>query len=168
MPEKGIFDLVDIWKLVVNKIPNAQLAICGITEEKEMVKKFLKEVSKCNLSNNIDFLGQQEYSILQNIVANSYLTVYPSYADSFSLVTLESLACGTPVVAYDIPAIRHNFGKCKSVFRCPTGDKKSMADIILHILTKIERKTLAIEAKEFAALYDWDKVVKAEKKHIYT
>jgi glycosyltransferase involved in cell wall biosynthesis len=163
IPEKGIFDLIEIWKLVVKKMPNAKLAVCGIAEETEIVKKFLKEVSKYNLSNNIEFLGQQDKAKLLNIVANSYLTVYPSYVDSFSLVTLESLACGTPVIAYDIPAIRHNFRKCKSVFRCPVGNKTSMADTILHVLTKMERKTLTIEAKKFATSYDWDKVVKAEK-----
>jgi glycosyltransferase involved in cell wall biosynthesis len=83
--------------------------------------------------------------------------------DSFSLVTLESLACGTPVVAYDIPAIRHNFSKCDAVFRCPMGDKACMADTIIHVLTNMERKTLSITAKKFASLYDWTNVVKAEK-----
>jgi glycosyltransferase involved in cell wall biosynthesis len=163
VPEKGIFDLIDIWKLVVKKMHNARLAVCGIVEEKEIVKKFLKEVSRYNLSHSIEFLGQQDEAKLLNIVANSYLTVYPSYADSFSLVTLESLACGTPVIAYNIPAIRHNFSKCDAVFRCPTDDKACMADTIIHVLTNIERKTLSITAKKFARLYDWTNVVKAEK-----
>ena len=163
LPEKGIFDLIEIWKRVVKKMPNAKLAVCGIVEETEIVKKFLKEVSKYNLSNSIEFLGQQDEAKLLNIVANSYLTVYPSYVDSFSLVTLESLACGTPVIAYNIPAIRHNFSKCDAVFRCPTGDKACMADTIIHVLANIERKTLSITAKKFASLYDWTNVVKAEK-----
>lgn len=163
IPEKGILDLIEIWKRVIKKMPNAKLAVCGISEETEIVEKFLKEVKEYNLSNNIEFLGQQDEAKLLKIVANSHLTVYPSYVDSFSLVTLEALACGTPVVAYDIPAIRYNFGKCRSVFRCPIGDKTTMADTILHVLTKLERKTLTIEAKKFAASYDWDKVVMAEK-----
>jgi glycosyltransferase involved in cell wall biosynthesis len=163
VPEKGIFDLIEIWKPVVRKMPDAKLAICGIIEEKEIVEKFLKEVSESNLSHNVEFLGQQEEAKLLNIVANSYLTVYPSYVDSFSLVALESLGCGTPVVAYDIPAIRHNFSKSKAVFRVPIGDKEGMANMILHVLTKMERKSLSIEAKKFATLYDWDNVVKAEK-----
>jgi glycosyltransferase involved in cell wall biosynthesis len=127
------------------------------------VKKFLKEVSKYNLRDNIEFLGQQDKAKLLNIVTNSYLTVYPSYVDSFSLVTLESLACGMPVVAYNISAIRHNFGKCKAVFRCLVGDKTSMADTILKVLTKMDRRTLTAEAKKFVTSYDWDNVVNAEK-----
>jgi glycosyltransferase involved in cell wall biosynthesis len=163
IPEKGIFDLIEIWKFVVNKIPNAKLAICGITERKETVKKLLEKVRNYHLSNNIEFLGQQNRTKLIEIVTKSYLTVYPSYGDAFSLVTLESLACGTPVIAYDIPAIRHNFSKCKSVFRCPVGNKTSIADTILHVLTAMERKTLTREAKKFSTSYDWNSVVKAEK-----
>jgi glycosyltransferase involved in cell wall biosynthesis len=114
VPEKGLFDLIEIWESVIKKLPNAKLAVCGIGENAEVIHKFLKNVADHNLKDNIDFLGQQE-SRLNDIVKHSYLTVYPSYADSFSLVTLESLACGTPVVAYDIPAIKYNFGRCKAV-----------------------------------------------------
>jgi len=163
VPEKGIFDLIEIWKRVARKIPNARLAVCGIIEEKEIAKEFLKEVRKQNLNNSIGFFGEQDEVNLFSIVANSYLTVYPSYVDSFSLVTLESLACGAPVIAYDIPAIRHNFSKCEAVFRCPTGDKACMADTIIHVLTNRERKPLSTSAKKFASLYDWANVVKAEK-----
>ncbi|MEM2146861.1 MAG: glycosyltransferase [Candidatus Jordarchaeaceae archaeon] len=163
VPEKGIYDLIEIWKQVTNEIPNAKLVVCGIVEQKEIVEKFLKEVNNCNLSENITFLGEQDVVKLRYIVASSYLTVYPSYLDSFSLVTLESLACGTPVIAYDIPAIRRNFGKCKAVFRCPTGDKACMAEKIVNVMRNIERKNLSLCAKKFASLYDWSNVVKAEK-----
>jgi glycosyltransferase involved in cell wall biosynthesis len=164
IPEKGLFDLIEIWESVVKELPNAKLAVCGIHENAAVIHKFLKNVADHNLKGNIDFLGQQEENRLLGIVKHSYLTVYPSYADSFSLVTLESLASGTPVVAYNIPAIRHNFGYCKAVFRCPTGDKKTMADAILCLLKrKKERNDLAFIARKFACPYNWTNVVKAEK-----
>jgi glycosyltransferase involved in cell wall biosynthesis len=163
IPEKGLSDLVEMWKLVVEKVPEAKLAVCGIVEEAEILEKFLVEISDQNLGGNIEFLGQQSSESLFNIVRGSCLTVNPSYVDSFSLTTLESLACGTPVVSYELPASRHNFGNCKAVFQCPVGNKTSMADKILYVLNKIDRKTLAMEAKKFAASYDWSKVIKAEK-----
>jgi glycosyltransferase involved in cell wall biosynthesis len=108
--EKGIFDLIDIWKEVIKKLPNAKLTVCGIEEKPEVLTEFLNEISNNNLNGNIEFLGQLDETKLFGLIANSYLTVYPSYVDSFSLVTLESLACGTPVIAYDLPAIKTNFG----------------------------------------------------------
>jgi glycosyltransferase involved in cell wall biosynthesis len=94
---------------------------------------------------------------------NSYLTINPSYVDAFSLVTLESLACGTPVVAYNLPASRHNFGKCKAVFRSPVGNKAKMAETIFRVLTQTNRQALTEEALKWAISYDWNNVVKAER-----
>jgi glycosyltransferase involved in cell wall biosynthesis len=162
IPEKGIFDLIEIWKMVVRIIPDAKLAICGITENNEMVRRFTKDVQKHNMSNNVKFLGQQAETELLDIITRSCLTIYPSYADSFSIVVLESLACGTPVVAYDIPAIKHIFGKCKAVFRCPIGNKADMANTILSSL-KSERDPLTIEARNFASSYDWNRVARTER-----
>jgi glycosyltransferase involved in cell wall biosynthesis len=164
LSEKGLFDLVEIWKQVIKEFPNAKLAVCGITEKAEVVKEFLKEVNNNNLNDNIKFLGQQHETKLFSIVKNSCLTVYPSYVDSFSLVTLESLACGTPVVAYDIPAIRTNFGKCEAVLRCPTKDKRRMAEkIILMLENENLRIMLSKKAKEYSTNYNWRNVVRAEK-----
>jgi glycosyltransferase involved in cell wall biosynthesis len=164
VPEKGLFDLVEIWKWVTKKIPNAKLAVCGITEKPELVKKFLDEVNRCKLNNNIKFLGQQNKAELLQIVSNSYLTVYPSCGDAFSIAALESLACGTPVVAYNIPAMRHTFGNCKALFRCPIKDNASIAKKVIFLLEHANLRTkLSKEAKEFASGFDWDKVVKSEK-----
>lgn len=163
LPEKGFFDLVEIWKLVVRKIPKAKLAVCGIAEDPEVLKEFLKEIGNQNLSNNIEFLGQQDRAHLMDFVMRSYLTINPSYVDGFSLVTLESLACGTPVVAYNLPASRHNFGKCKAVFRIPVGDRTKMADTIHYVLTQTNRKTLTEEAMKSVTSYDWNNIVKAER-----
>jgi len=165
IPEKGLFDLVKIWKLVVKKLPNAKLAVCGIPENAEIVKGFLEEISRHNLDGNIEFLGHQDETKLFGDVKRSYLTVYPSYVDSFSLVTLESLACGTPVVAYDIPAIRYNFGKCEAVFRSPVGDKADMARNIQFLLGNKDLRTkFSKEARKYSTNYDWRNVIKTEKK----
>ena len=163
--EKGIFDLIEIWKTVVTSFPNAKLVVCGILENANISKEFLNEICKNNLQGNIIFVGNQPRDKLLNIIRHSFLTINPSYVDSFSLVTIESLALGTPVVAYNTPAISHNFGKCKAVFRCLTRDKKCMAEVVLRLfLRKKERRDLGDVAKRFASSYDWSNVVKSERK----
>lgn len=163
IPEKGVFDLPEIWKLVVKKIPNAKLSICGITEKPDVVKKLLANFGDDHLHKTVEFFGTQEKHKLYNVIANARLTIYPSYIDSFSLVTLESLGCGTPVVSYDIPAIRHNFSECNAIFMCPLGDKLAMANKIFDVLTKLEKKPLAVDAKKFTTRFSWNAVVLAEK-----
>jgi len=53
------------------------------------------------------FLPKEKY---YETLARARALVYPSHSDSFSLVILESLAVGTPVVTYDIPGPRSVYG----------------------------------------------------------
>lgn len=59
----------------------------------------------CNRANGIKGLGyvtrEQE---LARLYSSAHVTVYPSRADNFPLVVVESLACGTPVLTTGIPA----------------------------------------------------------------
>jgi glycosyltransferase involved in cell wall biosynthesis len=164
VPEKGLYDLPVIWKYVTKRIPKAVLGVAGIVEDQRFVNRFLELANDFHLSRSIAFLGELKEDALKNLVRSSKLTLYPSLVDSFSLVTLESLACGTPVVAYDIPAIRHNFGKCDAVLRCAIKDKNSMAEKALSIIKNEKLKeALSKRAKEYSTGYDWKDVVTAEK-----
>jgi len=164
IPEKGLFDLPVIWKLVTKRVPKAMLAVAGIIEDRKYVDNFMEMIKKTNLGRNIVFLGELNEKDLVRSIKSSKLTLYPSVLDSFSLVTLESLACGIPVVAYDISAIRHNFGRCDAVFRCRIKDNQNMAEKVLLILEEETLRTaLAKKAIEYSANYTWTNVVKAEK-----
>ena len=164
IPDKGIYELPVIWRLVTERVPKAKLAIAGPVENKKYVDDLEKMITKYDLSRNIVFLGEQNQKQLKRLIRSSKLTLNPSRLDSFSLMTLESLSCGVPVVAYDIPAMRHNFGKCDAVFRCPLKDNQDMAEKALLILEEETlRKTLAKKAIEYSANYGWTKVVRAEK-----
>jgi len=164
VPEKGLFDLPEIWKLVVQRFPKAKLAVAGIVEDFKFVKEFQRMVSRYGLTKNIIFLGPQDKNSIIDLVRSSKLTINPSVLDTFSLVVLESLACGTPNIAYNIPAIKYNFCKCKAVFLCPVKDKASMAKEVVSLLENEDlRNRLSKEAKEYAGNFDWKKVVKAEK-----
>jgi glycosyltransferase involved in cell wall biosynthesis len=50
------------------------------------------------------FLGQKSADDLARIYAASDVFVFPSRTDTFGLVLLEALACGTPVAAYPVQA----------------------------------------------------------------
>jgi glycosyltransferase involved in cell wall biosynthesis len=163
-PEKGLFDLPEIYKLVVQRFPKARMLVAGIVENPEFLEDFRRMILQYDLTNNIVFLGQQDQHSLIDLVCSSKLTIYPSTLDAFPLVVLESLACGTPVATYDIPAIKHNFGACKAVLRCPIKDNASMAKIIEFLLVNEDlRSRLSKEAKEYVGNYDWRNVVRVEK-----
>jgi glycosyltransferase involved in cell wall biosynthesis len=73
IPEKGFFDLLQIWKSVVDKNPQARLAIAGITEQQSYVECFLEKVVYLGLSENICFLGELPEDQLRRVIVGSTL-----------------------------------------------------------------------------------------------
>lgn len=53
----------------------------------------------------------EDEDLLVHYYRNSDIFVYPSMADIFGLVVLESIACGTPVVAYGVGGISEVLGE---------------------------------------------------------
>jgi len=51
---------------------------------------------------DIHFLGYKEKSELLEIYRSCDVFVFPSITDTLGLVNIEALACGLPVIAYDI------------------------------------------------------------------
>lgn len=52
---------------------------------------------------NVTFLGRQSGPALAGCYAGADVFVFPSRTDTFGLVMIEALACGTPVAAYPVP-----------------------------------------------------------------
>jgi glycosyltransferase involved in cell wall biosynthesis len=164
IPEKGLYDLVKIWKFVVQENPNALLEVAGLVIDRSFINQFLKMVSSNNLSRNVIFLGEQSEDKLIDLIKSSSLVLYPSYMDSFSLVILESLACGKPVVTYEIPPIINVYGECKAILGHSVGDIESMAKSIIELMESRNKLfNLSKEALAFSEKYDWNAVVLAEK-----
>ncbi len=61
------------------------------------------------------------------------LTLYPSHVDSFSYIVLESLLLGVPVVAYNIPALKLNYG---GLYLVEEGDVEALATKVLEVLER--------------------------------
>jgi glycosyltransferase involved in cell wall biosynthesis len=52
---------------------------------------------------DVDFPGSRQPETLAHYYANADVFVFPSCTDTFGIVIIESLACGTPVAAYPVP-----------------------------------------------------------------
>lgn len=51
---------------------------------------------------DVEFLGMQQGEMLRECVGGCDVMVFPSKTDTFGLVMLEAMACGLPVVAYQV------------------------------------------------------------------
>jgi glycosyltransferase involved in cell wall biosynthesis len=81
--------------------------------------------------------------------------VFPSKQETFGLPVLEAMACGTPVIASDIPVHREIAGEGALFF--PPLDAHALADALLAVLESPGLKAeLRERGLERAASFDWD------------
>lgn len=161
-PQKGIFDLIDIWRLVCQERPKAKLAMIG-GGSKEFKERLKKTIIKEGLSEDITFLGFKIGKEKIKILKQSKVFVLPSFYESWGMVAVEAMAAGLPVVAYNLPIFPKIFPQ--GIVSVPIGDRKSFAQATLRLLAEEKfYQKMKKQAEEQARNYDWKKVATRELK----
>lgn len=101
-PLKGIDNLIKALPFL-RHIPKLRLVIIGGGEHSQReIEQLQKLAHNLEVQDSVAFLGLIKHDQLPYFYNAADLCVVPSYYESFGLVALESLACGTPVVATDV------------------------------------------------------------------
>ncbi|MCG2711489.1 MAG: glycosyltransferase [Candidatus Omnitrophica bacterium] len=131
--QKGILELIDIWKIVSSEISEARLAMIGIGDlEKEAQKK----IAELNLEKNIDLLGFKDGQEKYVIFKQSKIIVHPAVYDSGGMAAAEAMAWGLPGVSFDLEALKTYYPKGMLKTRC--FDKHEFAENIIKLITNME------------------------------
>lgn len=162
--QKGIFDLLEIWKGVLESLPNAKLSIIGDGPEYTKLKKVIKEVG---LEKNIKLLGFLSEEDKIKVFKSSRIFVFPSYEEGWGITVAEAMACGLPVVAYDLPVYKEVFDD--KLIMVTRGDKDAMAEQVIFLLNNpTSADAIGEENKKFVRKYDWKTVAEKEIYEIYS
>jgi glycosyltransferase involved in cell wall biosynthesis len=153
--EKGIFDLVRLWKHLRFDSSNSQLLMVGSGPD---FSELANLIEGSDLGSNILLKGNCEDNEMYKLMKASRVFVLPSRFEGWGLAVGEALACGLPVVCYDIPALREVFGLCPSVFFVPIGDTGKFAETVKKILKEGDLCVLERTGKEFVRRFSWDAI----------
>jgi len=163
IPSKGMYDLPLIWKKVTKENPTAILGIAGPAIDREHVKRFFNLVQRHSLTKNIIYLGPLPHAEVIRFVKSSKVVIYPSREDSFSMVVLESLACGVPVVAFRSHALVVHYSDFTGVRLFPIHAFDEMASEILTLIrNEVYRQHVLTNANYLVRRFSWDSVAQAE------
>jgi D-inositol-3-phosphate glycosyltransferase len=106
-PLKGIEQLIKAVPLLVNN-NDLRLIVVGGDEDSSVELEELKKLSVAlGIRESVTFPGLVRQEQLPYYYSAADVCVVPSYYESFGLVALEALACGTPVVAADVGDLRN-------------------------------------------------------------
>jgi len=112
------------------------------------------------LKDMVALLGKRSQDSLPYYYSAATVVVVPSHYESFGMVALEAMACGTPVVASDVGGLAYLVKDGSTGFTVPVGDPYALADRLTQLLIDQELRTrMGQQAAVYAREYAWDIIV---------
>jgi glycosyltransferase involved in cell wall biosynthesis len=106
----------------------------------------------------IEFLGEVPEQKKIELLQRAWVYVTPSTREGWGLTVIEAAACGTPVIAYDVPGLRDAVVDGRSGILVPYGDIEALAKSIVRVLTDEGlRSCLSENAYRWSLNFNWDK-----------
>ena len=128
----------------------------GMGNELECLDKLRREAGIDDL---VTFLGSRAQDTLPYYYSAADVCVVPSHYESFGLVALEAMACGTPVIASRVGGLQHTVEDDVTGMLVPAGDVDALAEKLRLVLTDRElRARLGSNARQRAQSYTWRRV----------
>lgn len=157
---KGIYDMLDVLKIIIKKYPDFTLAVVG-PGDKTTVKQYKNEIKRCRLNKNIKLLGwvseKEKYSILKS--SKIFLFLSKSVVEAFGIALLEAVCSGKPAFVYFLPIYKYIYQN-KEINTFKIGDTESVAKAIIKTFKNkhFENKN----GKKLLNKYSWEKIAKME------
>ncbi len=91
-------------------------------------------VGVLGLDRHVKFLGPLSHPELARYFAAAEVTVVPSYYETFGLVALEAIACGSPVIASDVGGLSYTVSDGETGLLVPPGDIEALERALACVL----------------------------------
>jgi len=160
IPRKRIDVLLNVFSSIVKSIPSARLIKVGgeLTPEQARLAESLGIADKITFLPFFHPASPQDRSSLAAVYRRAALVLQPSDAEGFGLPVAEAMACGTPVLASDLPVLREVGGDAAE-YR-PVGAISEWAEAALGLLDERRNRPEAWEMRrrqaiERAARFSW-------------
>lgn len=153
-PQKGVIELIDIWKLVTKSIPNAKLVIIG---DGQLKNQIYQKIKKLNLQKNIYMLGFRTGQFKYDIFKNSKIVVHPAIYDSGGMSAAEAMAWGLPGVSFDLESLKTYYPQ--GIIKSPISNNQKFAQNIIKLITnqQIYQKHSTDALQLIRNFWDWQK-----------
>ncbi len=132
---KGILTLMESIPRVIQASPNMQFVIAGPWQDPAAKKAVFEFINGQGIQSFVKFLGPLYGKDKDKLLSSSDIFVFPSHypLEAMSLVVLEAMRAGLPVVTSDIGALPEVVLDGKTGFVIPPHDPESLAEKILRL-----------------------------------
>jgi glycosyltransferase involved in cell wall biosynthesis len=161
---KGVFDLIKIWRRVVDVIPSARLVTCGGVST-TVLEKLNQMIRALRLEGNIIIKGFVSEEEKIELLSKSKIFILPTRHEASPIAIAEALMAGLPVITSDIPELRSVWNDCPAVFFEKPGNIEGFASKVINMLshTSSHYHHLSSLARECAKRFSLHSVMRREK-----
>ena len=118
------------------------------------------ETAARTASGRVGYLGEIDDADWRALLSGAEALVYPSLYEGFGLPPLEAMACGTPVLASESPAVREWAGEAALYF--DPRDREAFGAVVEELrASSVEGKRLVREGLAVSARLGWSEVARA-------
>jgi D-inositol-3-phosphate glycosyltransferase len=158
-PLKGIDRLLKSIPLLDNRDRTRLIIIGGDGNSREEVARLKALSDSLNINGQVTFQGLIKQEKLPDYYSAADVCVTPSYYESFGLVPLESLACGTPVVATDVGDLKNIIRQGDTGYIVPDNSPQMLAAGISQALSRPALDSVPrLAIRESISAWDWSNI----------
>jgi glycosyltransferase involved in cell wall biosynthesis len=141
--EKGVEVLLNALPRVLETYPDARVLYAGQFEQVLGEEAYARRLAPLfeQYRDHWTFLGTLGAREMAAFFPNCDVLVVPSLnsTESFGLVQVEAMLCGTPCIASNLPGVRQPVMQTGMGLVAPIGNSYALADSLLHLLGDKER-----------------------------
>lgn len=170
-PLKGIDTLIRAMAIIKEncpffECPHYLVVIGGDPEghEEEVSAEMVHLQSLCQklgFDEMVLFLGKRGQDTLPYYYSAAEVVVMPSHYESFGMVALEAMACGTPVVASKVGGLAYLVQDGVTGYFVPAQDPHALAEKLQQVFNDHHlREQLGAQAAAYAQDFNWENITR--------
>lgn len=154
---KAIDDAILAIEQVISSHPNVKMVIVGDGPEKENLQNLVRTKG---LQDVISFTGRLDAEGVRTFYQSSHIFFQSSLTESFSLVALEAMSCGLPIISTPVGFAPDAIRYVNNGFIVDCHDISSMAKSLSGILDmqNDEYESMCEKSRNYAKRYSWDEI----------
>ncbi len=161
---KALPSVIKEFKKTKNKIKfiiiGGKLGKRGDEGDNREAERLRKIVSDLGIEENVVFKGKRNHEKLKYYYSAADLFITAPYYETFGMTALETMRCGTPLIASNIGGLPTLIDDKKNGLLFPAGDYKSLSKKIIKILKeeKLQKTLIENGEKKVKENFGWKKV----------
>ncbi len=155
-PLKGIEQLIKALPLLKREGDLRLIVVGGDENSRTELEELKKLAAVLGIEESVTFQGLVRQEKLPVYYSAADVCVVPSYYESFGLVALESLACGTPVAAADVGDLRNIIRQGETGYVTAGNSPEKLAAGISSVLSMPPGNVESIRAS--VSRFDWSEI----------